>query len=60
MKLNGKKNLETELEPNLESNQKRFKTDTDLFSVPTTEEAYALKNTENLYQSNLLKLQVTY
>lgn len=39
-------------------NPKRFKADPALFAVPTSEEAYALKNTEMLYQSNLLKLQV--
>lgn len=43
-----------------ESNAKRFKINHEHYVLPTTEELYALKNTENLYQSNLLKLQVCF
>lgn len=56
MKLND--GNEPEIDSDSESKPtKRFKADPALFAVPTTEEAYALKNTEILYQSNLLKLQ---
>lgn len=58
MKLNGNDH-EVELDSEINSQPKRFKTDPTLFAVPTAEEAYALKNTEILYHSNLLKLQVS-
>ena len=58
MKLNGAVEREVESDSEVADKPKRFKADPALFAVPTTEEAYALKNTELLYQSNLLKLQV--
>lgn len=58
MKLNGNEH-EPESDSEVKNPSKRFKaSDPALFAVPTTEEAYALKNTEILYQSNLLKLQL--
>lgn len=44
----------------IENKSKRFKLDPELYEPPTAEEMYTLKNTENLYQSNLLRLQVNH
>lgn len=63
MKLNGNEHeVESDSEAGVDHPAaKRFKiSDPSLFAIPTTEEAYALKNTELLYQSNLLKLQVIH
>ncbi|CAF0704690.1 unnamed protein product [Brachionus calyciflorus] len=42
----------------VESGSKRFKHDPEFYKAPTAEEMYTLKNTENLYHSNLLRLQL--
>ena len=39
---------------------KKLKTSNGSYKAPTAEELYNLKNTENLYQSNLFRLQVTF
>lgn len=41
-----------------ENTSKKFKHDPELYEAPSAEEMYTLKNTENLYHSNLLRLQV--
>ena len=37
---------------------KKQKTSNGSYKAPTADEIYTLKNTENLYQSNLFRLQV--
>ena len=39
---------------------KKLKTSNGSYKAPSAEELYNLKNTENLYQSNLFRLQVTF
>lgn len=46
------------LDNGIENPSKRFKQDSELYEAPSAEEMYTLKNTENLYHSNLLRLQV--
>ena len=52
--------LEVEEEDVLEASQpvKKLKTSNTGYKAPTADELYTLKNTENLYQSNLFRLQV--
>lgn len=45
---------------NIHQPAKKLKTSNGSYKAPSAEELYNLKNTENLYQSNLFRLQVTF